>query len=74
MFLASIWSAANLLRLEAFDFCRFHLESAEWLSEPVKAKLLERLGPELTRDGWLVVKSDRTRSGPVVIDKFSVWQ
>jgi hypothetical protein len=40
---------------------RFHVESAAWLSQPVKTKLLEKLGSELTKDGWLVVKSDRTR-------------
>ncbi len=44
-----------------FCWFRFHVASADWLSEPVKAKLLERLAPELTKDGWLVVKSDRTR-------------
>merc|ERR1712226_948044 len=41
---------------------RFHLASASWLTAPVKEKLMEKLGSELTKDGWLVVKSDRTRS------------
>jgi len=41
---------------------RFHLGSATWLTDPVKEKLQEKLGSELTKDGWMVVKSDRTRS------------
>eukprot|EP00088_Acartia_fossae_P036789 TRINITY_DN3798_c0_g1_i1.p1 TRINITY_DN3798_c0_g1~~TRINITY_DN3798_c0_g1_i1.p1 ORF type:complete len:199 (-),score=22.05 TRINITY_DN3798_c0_g1_i1:35-631(-) len=41
---------------------RFHVESASWLSPGVKAKVLEKYGSELTKDGWMVVKSDRTRS------------
>eukprot|EP00092_Neocalanus_flemingeri_P056858 GFUD01067455.1.p1 GENE.GFUD01067455.1~~GFUD01067455.1.p1 ORF type:complete len:174 (+),score=48.99 GFUD01067455.1:56-577(+) len=41
---------------------RFHVESASWLPSLVKSKVLENLGSDLTRDGWLVAKSDRTRS------------
>ena len=41
---------------------RFHVESATWLSSEVKMKIHENLGCELTRDGWLVSKSDRTRT------------
>lgn len=41
---------------------RFHLESATWLSDHVKAKMTEQYSNQLTKDGWLVVKSDRTRS------------
>eukprot|EP00092_Neocalanus_flemingeri_P023737 GFUD01025746.1.p1 GENE.GFUD01025746.1~~GFUD01025746.1.p1 ORF type:complete len:191 (+),score=49.70 GFUD01025746.1:57-629(+) len=41
---------------------RFHVESASWLPSLVKSKILENLGSDLTRDGWLVAKSDRTRS------------
>jgi len=41
---------------------RFHLESATWLSPVAKSKLLEKFSSQLTKDGWLVVKSDRTRS------------
>lgn len=42
--------------------CRFHLDSATWLSDEVKSKVHERIGKQLTKDGFLVVKSDRTRS------------
>ena len=38
------------------------MNSAGWLSEEVKAKINSSLGRELTREGWLVVKSDRTTS------------
>eukprot|EP00090_Calanus_glacialis_P046809 TRINITY_DN9378_c0_g1_i1.p1 TRINITY_DN9378_c0_g1~~TRINITY_DN9378_c0_g1_i1.p1 ORF type:complete len:189 (+),score=66.35 TRINITY_DN9378_c0_g1_i1:47-613(+) len=41
---------------------RFHVDSAAWLSTAVKQKIVENLGSDLTRDGWLVGKSDRTRS------------
>ena len=38
---------------------RFHLDSANWLSEEVKAKVKEKIPHELTKEGLLVVKSDR---------------
>ena len=38
------------------------MNSAGWLSEEIKAKINSSLGRELTREGWLVVKSDRTTS------------
>ena len=41
---------------------RFHVNSASWLSQETKDQINSALGPELTRDGWLVVKSDRTTS------------
>ena len=41
---------------------RFHVNSASWLSQEIKEKINSSLGSELTRDGWLVVKSDRTTS------------
>lgn len=41
---------------------RFHMESASWLTPEVKAVLVEKMGSDLTKDGWIVVKSDRTRS------------
>ena len=39
---------------------RFHVESASWLSPETKAAVSKHL--ELSRDGWLIVKSDRTES------------
>jgi len=41
---------------------RFHVASANWLSKHVKETLLEKCANQLTKDGWMVVKSDRTRS------------
>ena len=38
------------------------MNSASWLSQEIKEKINSNLGSELTRDGWLVVKSDRTVS------------
>ena len=38
------------------------MNSACWLSQEIKDKINSTLGPELSRDGWLVVKSDRTTS------------
>ena len=42
--------------------CRFHVATASWLCDSVRAAVLSQLGSQLTRDGWLVVKSDRTNS------------
>ena len=38
------------------------MSSADWLSQEIKDKINSSLGRELTRSGWLVVKSDRTTS------------
>lgn len=41
---------------------RFHLESATWLADEVKAKIKDKWGQDLSKDGYMVVRSDRTRS------------
>ncbi len=41
---------------------RFHLDSASWLSGDVKEIMKIKHWNQLTKDGYLVVKSDRTRS------------
>ena len=41
---------------------RFHVGSAAWLSDQVKAVLQEKWRGRLTKDGDFVVKSNRTRS------------
>ena len=46
--------------LRRFRISRFHVDSAAWLSPETRAAIREHL--DLTRDGWLVVKSDRTES------------
>ena len=41
---------------------RFNLESASWLSAETKDVLKEKWEGQLTKDGYFVVKSERTRS------------
>nr|CAG4641365.1 EOG090X0JCO [Eulimnadia texana] len=41
---------------------RFHLQSAEWIPENVRTKLSQDLLNQLTKEGSLIVKSDKTRS------------
>ncbi len=41
---------------------RFHLDSATWLSDQVREKVREAHSSTLSADGFLVVKSNRTRS------------
>lgn len=41
---------------------RFKLDSASWLSDDVKSIVREKYAGQLTKDGYLVIKSDRTRS------------
>lgn len=41
---------------------RFHLATADWIPEPVRDKLAEKLKNQISRDGYFIIKSDRTRS------------
>ena len=41
---------------------RFHFDSATWLSPKVKEAIRPQLASQLTKDGMLAVRSDRTRS------------
>ncbi|KAG5898436.1 hypothetical protein JTB14_036519 [Gonioctena quinquepunctata] len=41
---------------------RFHLKSVKWLNEEIKQKMLDKYGPKLTKDGYLIFRSDITRS------------
>ena len=41
---------------------RFHVDSAQWLSSDTRNCINQHLGRELSRDGWLIVRSDRTTS------------
>lgn len=41
---------------------RFHLASAEWISKPIREKLAEQMRNYISKEGYLIVKSDRTRS------------
>lgn len=51
-------SSQNLTKVDL----RFHLDSASWLSQEVKEIIKLNHAGELTKDGFLIVKSDRTRS------------
>ena len=48
----------NSTKVEA----RFKLETASWLSNEAKDILKEKWTGQLTKDGYFVVKSERTRS------------
>ncbi|XP_055545884.1 peptidyl-tRNA hydrolase ICT1, mitochondrial [Wyeomyia smithii] len=41
---------------------RFHLDSANWLSETVRTRLAELQRGRITKEGYLVIKSELTRS------------
>ncbi|XP_067005115.2 large ribosomal subunit protein mL62 [Anabrus simplex] len=41
---------------------RFHVESASWISSDIKAKLLEKYKTKITKDGFFVIRSEKTRS------------
>ncbi|KAJ3623693.1 hypothetical protein MTP99_017364 [Tenebrio molitor] len=40
---------------------RFQLSSATWISEDVKSKLLEKFKNKITKDGFVIFRSDLTR-------------
>ncbi|ESO07693.1 hypothetical protein HELRODRAFT_75878 [Helobdella robusta] len=40
---------------------RFHVPSAKWIPEPLKEKLKIKEAGRITKDGYLVVTSDKTR-------------
>ena len=41
---------------------RFKLSSADWIPEKVRSKLAEDLRNQINKDGYFIIKSDRTRS------------
>nr|CAG4650643.1 EOG090X0JCO [Sida crystallina] len=41
---------------------RFHLATADWIPEKIRSKLSEQLKNLVTKEGFIVIKSDRTRS------------
>ncbi|XP_072375230.1 large ribosomal subunit protein mL62-like [Diabrotica undecimpunctata] len=41
---------------------RFHLQSAKWLNEKIKEKMAEKFSTQLTKEGYLIFRSDVTRS------------
>ena len=42
---------------------RFHINKATWISDTIKNKLATRHATLINKDGYLVIKSDKTRSG-----------
>ena len=45
-------------------FClpRFNVDCVDWITEAEKETLKEKLKSIVTKDGWILVKSDKTRS------------
>ncbi|XP_076289287.1 large ribosomal subunit protein mL62 [Lasioglossum baleicum] len=41
---------------------RFQVQNAKWLSDEVKEKLVEKYTTKLSKDGYLIIKSELTRS------------
>ena len=52
----------SLFNTPDFFFFRVHVKSVNWLSEDEKYKVSEKLKTFINKDGWLVLKSDKTRS------------
>ncbi|GFG28905.1 hypothetical protein Cfor_12249 [Coptotermes formosanus] len=40
---------------------RFHVASAEWLSQDIRERILEQHKTKMTKEGFLVIRSDKTR-------------
>nr|CAG4649014.1 EOG090X0JCO [Polyphemus pediculus] len=41
---------------------RFQIASADWIPEPVRLRLMEQVKLQITKEGYFIIKSDRTRS------------
>jgi len=52
----------NVNKLATKVDVRLHLDTSEWLSDQEKVLLKEKLSNLITKDGWILVKSDKTRS------------
>ncbi|XP_069697497.1 large ribosomal subunit protein mL62 [Periplaneta americana] len=40
---------------------RFHVATAEWISQDIRNRLIEQNKTKITKDGFLVIRSDKTR-------------
>nr|CAG4635202.1 EOG090X0JCO [Alona affinis] len=52
----------NVNKVETKTEIRFHLATAEWIPEPIRTRFAEQVRNQLTKDGYFVIKSERTRS------------
>jgi len=52
----------NVNKLATKVDVRLHLDTSEWLSDQEKVVVKEKLSNIITKDGWILVKSDKTRS------------
>ena len=52
----------NVNKLATKVDVRLHLDTSEWLSDQEKIILKEKLSNMITKDGWILVKSEKTRS------------
>ena len=51
----------NVNKNETKTEIRFHLATAEWIPEPIRTRFAERVCNQLTKDGFFVIRSERTR-------------
>ena len=52
----------NVNKLATKVEARFHLDNAKWLNDETKSILKDKWKTQLTKEGYFVVKSERTRS------------
>ena len=52
----------NVNKLATKVEARFHLDNAKWLNDETKSILRDKWKTQLTKEGYFVVKSERTRS------------
>ena len=41
---------------------RFQIASADWIPDQIRSKLTEQMKNQITKEGYFITKSDRTRS------------
>ncbi|XP_073975285.1 large ribosomal subunit protein mL62 [Rhodnius prolixus] len=52
----------NVNKVDTKVDIRFHLQSADWLSEDLKKNISSKCKNRINKDGFLIVRSDKTRS------------
>lgn len=52
----------NVNKVDTKVDIRFHLETADWLSEDIKKNIISQYKNRINKDGFLIVRSDITRS------------
>ncbi|KAK7079925.1 hypothetical protein SK128_017815 [Halocaridina rubra] len=52
----------NVNKINSKVDMRFHLQNAEWLTQPLKEKIYVKFKTSINAEGYLIVRSDKTRS------------